>query len=137
MLQRIIIFIAVISISLLFVTACKPRVSSAPGTACFSIYKLNPNNQKIKDITTAKVGEEIAVDLTCAGVCMHNYDVNWGDGYWGEYRTHKYEKPGAYSVKFECSTKSHRATSYSKKKKRYSYSSGTRYQSSKTITIAQ
>ncbi|MBP7737393.1 MAG: hypothetical protein KA369_15540 [Spirochaetes bacterium] len=135
MIRHIVMFAAAIFSSMLIFNACKPTVNSSPGHACFTIFKAGPNNLRTNDITAVKVGEDIAVDLSCAGVCSHSIDVDWGDGSRGEYLTHKYGKPGTYSVKFECSTKGQKASRYAKKRRHYTKTS--RYQSSRTITVTQ
>lgn len=131
-LRSFFMFIIVIT-AVVLISGCGPRSSSAPGTACFSIYRNDPNSGRVNDVTSVKMNEEVAVDLSCSGNCDYNRDVNWGDGYWGEYLTHVYTTPGTYTVKYTCSTHSRRARTYSSRnKRRYT---GQRYESTKMITV--
>ena len=115
----------------LLASGCKPKVDSSPGRACFVITKAGPENARIENVTTAKVGEELAVDLTCADKCRNDLDLSWGDGDSGVTLHHKYTAPGTYTIKFECSKKTKTTRTRDHKKK----TSSSRYQSSKTITI--
>jgi len=132
---RLILIFIIVTAAITLIIGCGPRSSSAPGTACFGIYKIDPNIGRINDVATVKVREEVAVDISCADPCKYNRDINWGDGYWGEYLTHVYDTPGTYTVKYACSTHSERARSHSRKTRRYSH--GQRYESAKIITVTQ
>lgn len=118
---RIIALTFIMATAVLLSVGCGPNTNSAPGYACFSIP------------TEAKVGQEVVADLSCAGKCQYSRDVNWGDGYWGEYLNHTYTSPGSYTVKFTCSTKSQHAKLHARKKRRHTGSS--LYESTKTINI--
>jgi len=135
MLVRTIIFCIAAAAAIAIISGCGPRSSSAPGAACFSIFSMGPDNVRADNVTSVKVGNEVAVDISCAEKCKYNRDVNWGDGYWGEYMTHTYSAPGTYIVKYTCSTSSQRARSHSRKTR--GYSRGQRFESAKTITVTQ
>lgn len=123
----------VIASLILLISACKPTVDSSPGHACFTLYSIGEDGTKVENVTTVKVGQEIGADITCAGKCKNNYNMAWGDGDYGEYLTHKYNTPGTYTLKYECSDRTIREQKRDKKRKRYFR--GGRYESTKVISV--
>jgi hypothetical protein len=118
---------------LLCAAGCKPATDSSSGKACFVLYSTGSDNARTSDITTAKVGQEVGADISCAGKCRNNFDMSWGDGDYGESLTHTYSAPGTFTVKYACSDRSPREQRRDKKHKKYF--GGGRFESEKTITI--
>lgn len=123
------------SILLLAQAGCKPAADSSKGKACFTLFKTGEGGARMNDITTAKVGEEVKTDISCAGKCKNNIDMNWGDGDYGENLAHTYSAPGTFTVKYTCTDRTPREQRRDKKHKRYFR--GGRYEAAKTITITQ
>ena len=125
--------IALAALALVF--GCGPRISSEPGTACFSIYRTGADGVRINGVTEVKANEEVGIDIVCAESCTHSREIDWGDGSRGDHMTHVYNDPGAYTVKYTCSTQSQKARAHARKRGRSSHSR--RYASTKTITVTR
>ena len=95
-------------------TGCKMKVSSEG--ACCRLFTLDQASQKVYDVTTIKVRQKIFADYSCSTTCTRNHEVNWGDGYWGPYFEHFYDRPGTFTVTYSCELP-HPNRAYARKKR--------------------
>lgn len=97
------------------ITGCKMKPSSEG--ACFRLFTVDQAGQKVYDVTTIKVRQKIFADYSCSTTCTRKPEVNWGDGYWGPYFEHFYDKPGTFTVTYSCELP-HAKSYYAKKKRK-------------------